>query len=74
MPADEFFAGARNFICRFKENYRMGGSYTWPTLKEVRDYRREVKDAILQIIDSVELVLPVAFDSPLVSDNASDII
>lgn len=44
-------------------NYRMGGTYEWPSLKEVQAYRQNVKDAILQVIEETELVLPVTFDS-----------
>ncbi|XP_064604807.1 uncharacterized protein LOC135470036 [Liolophura sinensis] len=47
------------------ENYRMGGSYKWPNLDEVVDYRRQVRNLILAIIDTIPLDLPVTMDTPM---------
>ncbi len=45
----------------------MGGSFKWPSVPEVVKYRQEVRKAILDIIDSVPLKLPVTQDDSLVS-------
>ncbi|KAI0220610.1 hypothetical protein LSAT2_027896 [Lamellibrachia satsuma] len=46
------------------ENYRMGGKYKWPQLDDVVEYRRRVRQLILQLIDKTPLELPVTMDSP----------
>ena len=46
------------------ENYRMGGSYNWPSVKEVMDYRRTVKNIIIKMIQDTPLVLPITKESP----------
>lgn len=46
------------------ENYRMGGSYKWPAISEVVEYRQIVRDLILKVIDDTPLELPVTMDSP----------
>ncbi|XP_033758124.1 LOW QUALITY PROTEIN: ergothioneine biosynthesis protein 1-like [Pecten maximus] len=45
------------------ENYRMGGSYQWPSLDEVIEYRRAVRNVILKVIKDTPLQLPVTKDS-----------
>ena len=50
-----------------QENYRMGGKFTWPRLSEVVNYRRNVKAAILKVIEDTPLKLPITKDSPWVS-------
>ena len=45
----------------------MGGSYKWPSVSEVMDYRRKVKEVILDVIDNAPLELPVTQDHPWVS-------
>lgn len=37
--------------------------YEWPSVKEVQRYRNEVKQAVNQLIDEMELSLPVAWES-----------
>ena len=44
----------------------MGGSYKWPSVSEVLDYRRKVKEVILDVIDNTPLELPVTKDHPWV--------
>ena len=44
----------------------MGGSYKWPSVSEVLDYRRKVKEVILDVIDNAPLELPVTKDHPWV--------
>ena len=44
----------------------MGGSYKWPSVSEVLDYRRKVKEVMLDVIDNVPLELPVTQDHPWV--------
>ena len=45
----------------------MGGSFKWPSVPEVLQYRQDVRKAILEIIDSTSLELPVTPDHPWVS-------
>ncbi|KAL3870051.1 hypothetical protein ACJMK2_042668 [Sinanodonta woodiana] len=45
------------------ENYRMGGSYKWPPIEEVVEYRRQVRNIILGIIHKTPLELPITMDS-----------
>ena len=47
----------------------MGGSYKWPSVSEVLDYRRKVKEVILDVIDNTPLELPVTQDHPWVSPS-----
>ncbi|KAJ8306303.1 hypothetical protein KUTeg_016848 [Tegillarca granosa] len=49
------------------ENYRMGGSYNWPSLDEVVEYRRKVRSLILKVIQDTPLELPITMESPWVS-------
>ena len=49
--------------CNLQENYRMGGSFVWPTVAEVAEYRRKVRKAILDVIDNTPLELPVTQES-----------
>ena len=44
----------------------MGGKYKWPQLDDVVEYRRRVRQLILQLIDKTPLELPVTMDSPWV--------
>ena len=46
-----------------QENYRMGGSFVWPTVAEVAEYRKKVRKAILDVIDNTPLELPVTQES-----------
>lgn len=46
------------------ENYRMGGSYKWPCVEEVVEYRRNVRNIILKLIADTPLELPITMDSP----------
>ncbi|RUS75386.1 hypothetical protein EGW08_016848, partial [Elysia chlorotica] len=46
------------------ENFRMGGSYKWPSMKEVVEYRRQVRELIVQIIQETPLALPITMESP----------
>ncbi|ESO92928.1 hypothetical protein LOTGIDRAFT_239568 [Lottia gigantea] len=46
------------------ENYRMGGSYKWPTIESVVDYRRQVRNIITNIIEKTPLELPINMESP----------
>lgn len=45
------------------ENYRMGGSYRWPSVDDTVEYRRQVRRAILDIIDTTPLQLPISMDN-----------
>lgn len=51
----------------FKEHYRMGGNYKWPTVEQTKQYRAKVRDLINKVIDRTPLTLPVNWDSPWVS-------
>ncbi|XP_077981461.1 uncharacterized protein LOC144436526 isoform X2 [Glandiceps talaboti] len=46
------------------ENYRMGGSFKWPSVQEVVDYRREVKNLMMKVIEDTPLELPITMESP----------
>ncbi|XP_052271400.1 uncharacterized protein LOC127872113 [Dreissena polymorpha] len=46
------------------ENYRMGGSYKWPRVGEVVEYRRKVREVIRDIIRDTPLDLPINMKSP----------
>ena len=48
----------------------MGGKFVWPSLAEVVEYRRRVKELILRVIDETPLEMPVTFDSPWVRDGS----
>ncbi|XP_045158623.2 uncharacterized protein LOC123524473 [Mercenaria mercenaria] len=45
------------------ENFRMGGSYQWPSVEETVRYRHEVRQVILNIIDTTPLQLPITMES-----------
>ena len=57
--------GVNNFIFLFffKENYRMGGKFVWPSVSEVAEYRKIVRQVILNIIENTPLELPVTQES-----------
>nr|XP_054765384.1 uncharacterized protein LOC129272180 [Lytechinus pictus] len=46
-----------------QENYRMGGSYQWPSLEDVVQFRLKVRNVIRKIIEATPLELPVTQDS-----------
>jgi 5-histidylcysteine sulfoxide synthase/putative 4-mercaptohistidine N1-methyltranferase len=39
-------------------------SYKWPSFDELKNYRDEVKQIVLKVIDESELILPINWDSP----------
>ena len=41
----------------------MGGSFVWPTVAKVAEYRKKVRKAILDVIDNTPLELPVTQES-----------
>ena len=45
------------------DSMRMGGSFNWPSLDRILEYRREVRHLILDTIDSSPLQLPITWDS-----------
>ncbi|PIK41800.1 hypothetical protein BSL78_21358 [Apostichopus japonicus] len=47
------------------EHYRMGGSYKWPALSEVVEFRRQVRAVIRNVIKNADFDLPITMDSPL---------
>ncbi len=44
----------------------MGGAYEWPSVSSIQSYRQQVRKVILDVIETVELDLPVKIDTPLV--------
>ncbi|RXK00987.1 methyltransferase [Arcobacter sp. CECT 8986] len=40
-------------------------NYSWPEFDEVKKYRDEVKEVVLDIIDNLEFTLPINWDSPM---------
>lgn len=47
----------------------MGGSFQWPSVGDVLEYRQQVRQTILQLLDTVEIQLPITQDSPLVRNQ-----
>jgi 5-histidylcysteine sulfoxide synthase/putative 4-mercaptohistidine N1-methyltranferase len=39
--------------------------YTWPSYEQTKAYRNEVKQIVLDLIDNLEFILPVNWDSPM---------
>ncbi len=39
--------------------------YDWPSVDAVREYRQQVRDAVNQLIDSVDFHLPIDWESPM---------
>ncbi len=44
----------------------MGGSYRWPSVEDVKDFRLKVRELINKVIDRTPLELPVNWNSPWV--------
>jgi hypothetical protein len=44
----------------------MGGSYKWPGVEDVVEYRRNVRNIILKLIADTPLQLPITMESPWV--------
>ena len=44
----------------------MGGSYQWPSLAEVLEYRCQVREVVIGIIENAPLEFPVTQESPWV--------
>ena len=44
----------------------MGGTFQWPGLKEVMEYRETVRELVCDVISSSPLSLPVSMDNPWV--------
>ena len=61
----------RRLLSFIQENYRMGGKFQWPSLADVVEFRRKVKNVVLEVIDRTPLTLPITQDSPWVSDKWS---
>ncbi|XP_051867130.1 uncharacterized protein LOC127567942 isoform X2 [Pristis pectinata] len=59
-----FEAGVDEMSWDDTENYRLGGSFNWPTLWECVEYRRKVRDIVHKVIQETPLELPVTMDSP----------
>ncbi len=41
-----------------------GKRYNWPKVEEVREYRNKAKEAILSLIDTMPLTLPIDWENP----------
>lgn len=39
--------------------------YEWPSVEDVRDYRKQVQNAINKLIDEMNFTLPIDWDSPM---------
>ncbi|BHH84742.1 5-histidylcysteine sulfoxide synthase [Desulforhopalus sp. 52FAK] len=39
-------------------------NYSWPTVDEVRNYRRQVRDFVTQVIQDLPLTMPISWHSP----------
>ena len=40
-------------------------NYSWPSYEETKAYRNEVKNLVLELIDSIEFTMPINWDSPM---------
>ena len=45
----------------------MGGSYQWPSLAEVLEYRRQVREVVIDVIENAPLEFPITQQSPWVN-------
>ncbi len=45
----------------------MGGSFKWPALREVLEYRQLVREVVVAVIQTAPLELPITVDHPWVS-------
>lgn len=45
------------------ENYRMGGAFEWPPLADVVEYRRNVRNVVINLIRDTPLQLPITMES-----------
>ena len=50
----------------------MGGSFKWPEVYEVLEYRNKVRQMVNDVIDNTPLQLPVTQDSPWVNYKLSN--
>ena len=48
----------------------MGGSYKWPSVSSVVEYRRNVRNLVLKVIHDTPLQLPVTMESPWVGHSS----
>lgn len=55
------------FTFEFQDHCRLGGEFNWPRIPEVWQYRAEVKQTILDLIDAEPLELPLLHRDPWVS-------
>ena len=44
----------------------MGGSYQWPSLADVLEYRRQVREVVIDVIKNAILKFPITQESPWV--------
>ena len=47
----------------------MGGNFVWPKVSEVANYRKQVRQVVLNVIDKTPLKLPVTQESQWVRDE-----
>ena len=52
----------------------MGGSYQWPSLDEVMEYREQVREMVIEVIENAPLTLPITWDHPWVHKRNNDLI
>ena len=45
----------------------MGGSYQWPSLADVLEYRHQVRKVVIDVIENAPLEFPITQESPWVS-------
>jgi len=39
--------------------------YSWPSIKEAKEYREEVKQTVCDLIDTIEFTMPINWESPM---------
>ena len=46
----------------------MGGAYKWPAIHDVLEYRAQVRELVIDIIENAPLQLPINQEHPWVSE------
>ena len=49
-----------------QENYRMGGAFKWPAIRDVLEYRAQVREMVIDVIENAPLQLPITQEHPWV--------
>ena len=47
----------------------MGGAFKWPTIRDVLEYRAQVREMVIDVIENAPLQLPITQEHPWVSEG-----